>query len=117
MGGARAPCVPRSRSNDLAQLPHVRGGHGQKSGGHGHFVYERFERAPSARPARDAFLEERIFGPLGMRDTAYFVPTEKADRVATVHRPDGKGKLAESPNPLEVRSGVSGDGGLHSTEN
>jgi CubicO group peptidase (beta-lactamase class C family) len=63
----------------------------------------------------DAFLEERIFGPLGMRDTSFVVPPAKNQRVATVHRPDADGELIEDRNPAEIRSGVSGDGGLHST--
>jgi CubicO group peptidase (beta-lactamase class C family) len=31
----------------------------------------------------DLFMEERLFGPLGMRDTQFFVPTEKLDRFTT----------------------------------
>jgi len=30
----------------------------------------------------DQFLRERMFGPLGMKDTAFYVPKEKLDRVA-----------------------------------
>jgi CubicO group peptidase (beta-lactamase class C family) len=30
----------------------------------------------------DEYLQEHIFGPLGMKDTAFFVPPEKADRLA-----------------------------------
>jgi CubicO group peptidase (beta-lactamase class C family) len=63
----------------------------------------------------DVFLQERIFGPLGMLDTSYVVPAAKHSRVATVHRPDANGELIEEPNPAEIRSGVSGDGGLYST--
>lgn len=63
----------------------------------------------------DEFLQQRIFGPLQMRDTGYFVPTTKSHRVATVHRLDEKGELVEFPNPTELRSGVNGDGGLYST--
>lgn len=33
----------------------------------------------------DQFLAERIFKPLGMTDTAFFVPPEKTERVATVY--------------------------------
>ncbi len=29
----------------------------------------------------DAFLRERLFGPLGMRDTAFYVPEDKIDRL------------------------------------
>jgi CubicO group peptidase (beta-lactamase class C family) len=33
-----------------------------------------------------AFLRERIFDPLGMKDTAFHVPAEKADRLASSYR-------------------------------
>lgn len=62
----------------------------------------------------DAFLEQRLFEPLGMEDTFYVVPDEKRARVATVHRMTDRG-LVETPVPEEVRSPVSGDGGLFST--
>jgi methyl acetate hydrolase len=62
----------------------------------------------------DVFLQERIFDPLGMNDTAYVVADGKHPRVAAVFRATGEG-LEESPVPAEVRSPVSGDGGLYST--
>jgi CubicO group peptidase (beta-lactamase class C family) len=62
----------------------------------------------------DVFLEERMFGPLGMTDTGYVVPTTKRARVVTVHRMTETG-LVEAPVPEDVRSAVSGDGGLYST--
>jgi CubicO group peptidase (beta-lactamase class C family) len=62
----------------------------------------------------DVFLEERIFGPLGMNDTGYVVPSDKRERVANVHRMTETG-VVEAPVPDEVRSAVSGDGGLFST--
>ena len=33
----------------------------------------------------DAFLKERIFDPLGMKDTAFYVPTAKLGRLARIH--------------------------------
>jgi len=36
----------------------------------------------------DQFVRERIFQPLGMRDTHYNIPRDKVSRVATVYRPD-----------------------------
>ena len=33
----------------------------------------------------DAFLEQRIFEPLGMKDTSFFPPDEKLDRLATLY--------------------------------
>jgi CubicO group peptidase (beta-lactamase class C family) len=45
-----------------------------------------------------AFLADRIFGPLGMNDTAFYVPTAKIDRLATAYRPkDGKLFIADEP--------------------
>ena len=39
----------------------------------------------------DKFLEQRLLGPLGMKDTAYWLPRDKADRLATLHwKKDGK---------------------------
>jgi len=62
----------------------------------------------------DEFMSERIFVPLGMSDTFYTVPAQKARRVATVHRTTPEG-LVETPNPAEITAPVYGDGGLHST--
>ena len=62
----------------------------------------------------DEFLAERIFAPLGMSDTFYRVPAQKASRVVTVHRATPEG-LVETPNAAEIASPVYGDGGLYST--
>jgi CubicO group peptidase (beta-lactamase class C family) len=40
----------------------------------------------------EKFLEERLFKPLGMSDTAFFVPPEKIDRVATIYGHDSPEK-------------------------
>jgi CubicO group peptidase (beta-lactamase class C family) len=63
----------------------------------------------------DEFLDQRLFGPLGMNDTSFAVPASKNGRVATTHRRDNSGAFIETPNPDDIRSGVSGDGGLNST--
>jgi methyl acetate hydrolase len=62
----------------------------------------------------DVFLQEQMFGPLGMTDTAYVVPGAKRARVAPAFRMTADG-LVESPVPAEVRSPVNADGGLYST--
>ncbi|MHB9028640.1 MAG: serine hydrolase domain-containing protein [Candidatus Latescibacterota bacterium] len=68
----------------------------------------------------DRFLEERIFLPLGMKDTFFYVPDAKKNRVAAVYRTTGKGleKLPPSKkltvSPSEQRF-FSGGGGLYST--
>ena len=68
----------------------------------------------------DRFLKERIFKPLDMKDTGFFVPTSKIDRFASNYTTDGKGQLTlrddarKSPylrNPVFL----SGGGGLVST--
>ena len=65
------------------------------------------------------FLKTRLFDPLGMKDTAFYVPKEKLGRLARLHRdgPDGKSTPPEG-NPDEstvVPLGPSGGGGLYST--
>ena len=35
----------------------------------------------------DGFLRERIFDPLGMRDTGFYVPEEKLDRFGSMYSP------------------------------
>jgi len=63
------------------------------------------------------FLHERIFEPLGMVDTHYFVPRNKLDRVAAVYRPDDDGQieLARAPEYVEPTQYFRGVGGLNST--
>ncbi len=64
------------------------------------------------------FLQERLFGPLGMVDTDFYVPSEKCDRVAALygHTPDQTGlHRMDAKVPTEQPSFQSGGGGLHST--
>jgi CubicO group peptidase (beta-lactamase class C family) len=63
-------------------------------------------------------MRERIFEPLGMKDTAFFVPKEKMPRLATVYASKPDGTLEAQPNADGVNSppGLpSGGGGLYST--
>jgi CubicO group peptidase (beta-lactamase class C family) len=68
----------------------------------------------------DRFLQERIFEPLGMRDTSFSVPPEKLARFAACYR-RGEGKrleLADDPQTSAYREHprfLSGGGGLTST--
>ena len=39
------------------------------------------------------FLKKELFDPLGMKDTAFYVPIEKRDRLANTYETDGKGEL------------------------
>jgi len=72
----------------------------------------------SGQPLGD-FLQERIFAPLGMTDTAFHVPPGKTDRVAAVHTPgrDGLTPTYEGRGALrtEPPAGPSGGGGLYGT--
>jgi methyl acetate hydrolase len=63
----------------------------------------------------DTFLESRILGPLGMRDTSYLVPAEKYDRVVAVNTRGPDGKLVEQPVPATLAAIVQGDAGLYGT--
>lgn len=67
----------------------------------------------------DVFLKERIFNPLKMEDTDFYVPVEKFDRVGAVYSPDSDGiKIIMAPDTNTVSLPVkflSGNGGLYST--
>jgi CubicO group peptidase (beta-lactamase class C family) len=79
----------------------------------------------------EQFLKERIFDPLGMEDTDFFVPADKAHRFAacysadpqggmTIQAADRKGSLTLQDDParssfLTPPSLISGGGGLCST--
>ena len=70
--------------------------------------------------ALDAFFDERIFGPLGMRDTGFHVREGQAHRLASnyVRADDGGLRLADSATGsrfLEPATTLSGGGGLVST--
>ncbi|MEP7274635.1 MAG: serine hydrolase domain-containing protein, partial [Acidobacteriota bacterium] len=80
----------------------------------------------------DQFLQERIFVPLAMSDTGFFVPASKKGRLAKLYRPTPDGKVEAAPTCanrqectekfpnaaptyLEQPSLLSGGGGLAST--
>src|SRR5918911_3615621 len=69
--------------------------------------------------ALDAFFAERILGPLGMVDTAFWTPPEKHSRLAVLCMPDpGTGRPVRSPGDARGRERpvcLSGGGGLVST--
>ena len=52
----------------------------------------------------DQFFGTRIFGPLGMKDTHFFLPPEKAARLAAVYKSDGNGGL------VKAEAGAKGQG-------
>ena len=64
------------------------------------------------------FLQERIFDPLGMVDTAFYVPEEKLDRVALIYGEADNGgleRLDMGPTRTGMPAGPSGGGGLWGT--
>ena len=70
----------------------------------------------------DEFLKRRIFEPLGMRDTHFYLPAEKLPRFAALYQPDDAGKIVLQEKPDENSRWVkephvyfSGAGGLVST--
>ena len=72
----------------------------------------------------DRFLQDRIFGPLDMTDTHFYLPPGKVDRLATVYglqdgvltrAPDGSGRDAQGDYVDGPRVSFSGGAGLLST--
>ncbi len=45
----------------------------------------------------DVYLREKIFGPLGMKDTGYVASDEQRTRQAVLHLPQADGTLAAQP--------------------
>jgi len=71
----------------------------------------------------DRFLQERILGPLAMRDTGFSVPSDKVDRFCALYAPAQAGaspryQLVDDPRQssyVGTRTYFSGAGGLVST--
>jgi CubicO group peptidase (beta-lactamase class C family) len=72
------------------------------------------------------FFRTKIFEPLGMKDTYFQVPAEKASRLVTLYREDSTGKLVKPESkmlngpvgpdyPLQNSTYYSGGAGLSST--
>jgi CubicO group peptidase (beta-lactamase class C family) len=66
------------------------------------------------------FLRQRLFGPLGMNDTAFYVPPEKIERFSSCYQPETKGGLRLQDDAGESTYAKqpkleSGGGGLVST--
>src|SRR5687768_722155 len=65
------------------------------------------------------FLRTRLFEPLGMIDTAFYVPAEKTSRVATIYAWNAKagalGALPHDPGINQPPGMPSGGGGLYGT--
>ncbi len=68
----------------------------------------------------DRFLARRIFEPLGMTDTAFYVPAEKVERMTTLYAAGEDGKVKPAVRPWfrgyrEPPAAPSGGAGLVST--
>jgi CubicO group peptidase (beta-lactamase class C family) len=76
------------------------------------YLVEKF----SGQPFAD-FARTRIFEPLGMKDTAFYVPKEKLSRFSEVHTGAGAALAVDEnrPDAAFVPLGPSGGGGLYST--
>lgn len=84
------------------------------------YIVEKLSGMPLGR-----FLQERLFGPLKMTDTAFYTGPERASRLAAVYVGDPKtGKIAEAktlfgmgpmPDYTQPPTMESGGGGLVST--
>jgi CubicO group peptidase (beta-lactamase class C family) len=66
--------------------------------------------------AYEQFLAERLFGPLGMKDTYLFLPPEKQSRLAALYTLEDSGKLARvPPRPASAVAVPSPEGGAVTT--
>src|SRR4029450_7603580 len=64
----------------------------------------------------DQFLRQRIFEPLGMKDTFFNAPDDRKGRRATMYQRTAEGlELSTNRNPPSVTKYFSGGGGLMST--
>lgn len=86
------------------------------SGLYGFDVLARIVEIASGMPY-DQFLQQRLFTPLGMKDTGFAPTTERMGRVATVYQRGQDGNLHPAPNANQLISGTyfSASGGLMST--
>ncbi|RPH54131.1 MAG: class C beta-lactamase-related serine hydrolase [Acidobacteria bacterium] len=85
------------------------------SGQAGFDVLSRIVEVVSEQPF-DQFLKQRLFDPLGMKDTGFAATGDRAARLATVYRRTPNGlERSDNPNALSSTTYFSGAGGLLST--
>jgi CubicO group peptidase (beta-lactamase class C family) len=71
----------------------------------------------------DEFVRSRVTGPLGMKDTRFYLPTEQRDRLAAVYGNGSDGKIVRAPDGAKgqghyvdgPRRSFAGGAGLLST--
>ncbi len=121
----QARLVPRSPNDTLANyipklaqtpLDFQPGTLWRYSGLYGFDVLARIVEIASGLPY-DQFLQQRLFTPLGMKDTGFAPTPERMARVATIYQRTPDGNLRPAPNPNQLISGTyfSASGGLMST--
>ena len=125
LGASAAPTLaPRSPSDTLAtyiprlaavSLDFQPGTLWRYSGQAGFDVLSRVVEVVSGLPY-DQFLTQRIFDPLGMKDTGFVVPEASQPRLAAIHRSTPNGlERGENQNMLMSATYFSGAGGMVST--
>jgi CubicO group peptidase (beta-lactamase class C family) len=123
-GVEQAKLAPRSPNDTLADyipklaqtpLDFQPGTLWRYSGLYGFDVLARIVEIVSGQPY-DQFLKERLFDPLGMKDTGFAPTPERTARLATVYQRTSNG-LVPAPNANQLISGTyfSASGGLMST--
>ena len=124
-GAEQAKLVPRGANDTLANyipklaqtpLDFQPGTLWRYSGLYGLDVLARIVEIASGQPY-DQFLQQRLFTPLGMKDTGFAPTTERMARVATVYQRTPEGTLRPAANANQLISGTyfSASGGLMST--
>ncbi len=75
----------------------------------------------------DSFLRKKIFDPLGMKDTWFYLPPDKQNRLATLYTEDENRHIKKTPATMDINGKIysdypktngtyfSGGGGLSST--
>lgn len=58
----------------------------------------------------DRFLHERLFAPLGMNDTSFFLPADKRARLTAVYGRNAEGGLFRAPDAGAAGQGAFADG-------
>ena len=123
-GAEQAKLAPRSPNDTLANyipklaqtpLDFQPGTLWRYSGLYGFDVLARIVEIASGQPY-DQFLKQRLFDPLGMKDTGFAPTPERTARLATVYQRTPNG-LVPAPNANQLISGTyfSASGGLMST--
>jgi CubicO group peptidase (beta-lactamase class C family) len=124
-GAEQARLAPRSPNDTLANyipklaqtpLDFQPGTLWRYSGLYGFDVLARIVEITSGLPY-DQFLQQRLFTPLGMKDTGFAPTPERVARLATVYQRTPDGTLRPAPNANQLISGTyfSASGGLMST--